>query len=80
MDDFKTVIKIDSQVRIKTNDVIDRYNRLHYNYQSKIGYDTLFQNVILKKLLNLMATRIVDIDIELKLKISRLKFLESKLL
>ena len=30
MDDFLNVIKKDPQVRIKTNDVLDRYNR-EYN-------------------------------------------------
>ena len=60
------------------NDVLDRYNRLPYNYQSKIGYDTLIQNVILKELINIMGTTITDLDIELKMKISRIKYLESK--
>ena len=36
----------------------DRYNRLSYNYQPKIGYDTLIQNVILKELINIMGTTI----------------------
>ena len=58
--------------------MLHKYNRLPYNYQSKIGYDTLIQNVILKELMNLMATTIVDIDIELKRKISRIQFLESR--
>ena len=35
MKDFIDVIKKDSQVRIKINDMIDRYNRLPYNYQLK---------------------------------------------
>ena len=41
MDNFINVIKKDPQVRIKINNVIARYNRLPYNYQSKIGDDTL---------------------------------------
>ena len=49
--------------------MLDRYNRLPYNYQSKIGYDTLIQDVILKELINIMGTTITDIDIELKMKI-----------
>ena len=48
MDDFINVIKKDPQIRIKINDMLNRYNRLPYNYQSKIGYDSLIQNVILK--------------------------------
>ena len=70
----------DPKVRIKLNDVLDRYNRLPPKYQSKIEYDTLIQNVILKELINIMGTTITGLDIELKMKISRMKFLESKLL
>ena len=56
----------------------DRYMRLPSNYQSKIGYDCLIQNVILKELINIMGTTITDLDIELKMKISRIKYLESR--
>ena len=48
MEDFINVIRKDPQVRMKINDKLDRYNRLPYKYQSKIGYDSLIQNVILK--------------------------------
>ena len=48
MNDFINVIKKDPQVRKKRNDMLDRYNRLPYIYQSKIEYDSLIQNVILK--------------------------------
>ena len=44
-----------------------------------MGYDTLVQNDIPKEIMNLMGTTIVDIDIELKLKNSRIKYLESRL-
>ena len=77
MDDFIDVIKKDPQVRIKINDMLDRYNRLPEIYQSKIGYDTLIQNVNLKELINIMGTT-TDIDIELKMRNSRIKYLESK--
>ena len=60
--------------------MLDRFIRLPYNYQSKIGYDTLIQNVILKELINLMGMTITDLDKELKMKISRIRYLESKLL
>ena len=53
--------------------MLDKYNGLPYNYQSKGGYDMLIQNVFLKEMINLMGTTIVDIDIELKLKFSRTK-------
>ena len=58
--------------------MLDINIRLPYNYQSKIGYDTLIQNVIVKELINIMGTTITDIDIELKMKISRIENLESK--
>ena len=78
MDAFINVIRKDPKVRIKINDMLDRYSRLPYNYQSKIGYDCLIQNVIPIKLINIMGATRTDLDIELKMKISRLKYLESK--
>ena len=74
MDDFTKY----PQIRIKINNMLDRYNRLPYNYQSKIGYDSLIQNVILKELINIMGTTITDLDLELKMKTSRIENLESK--
>ena len=78
MDAFVTVIRKDPQARVKINDMLDRYMRLPCNYQSKIGYDALIQNVILKELNNIISTAITDFDIELKMKISRIKYLEGK--
>ena len=78
MEDFINVIRKDPKVRIKINDTLDRYNRLPYNYQSRTGYDTLIQNVILKELINIMSGTITDLDIELKTKISRIEYLENK--
>ena len=66
------------KVRVKLNDMLDRYNRLPYNFQSKIYYDTWIQNVILKDLTNIMNGTITDLDIELKMKISRIEYLEKK--
>ena len=37
MDDFINVIKKDLKVQTKINNMLDRYNRLPYKYQSKIG-------------------------------------------
>ena len=79
MEDFINVIQKDSQKRNKINDMLDTYNRLPCKYQLKIGCDSLMQNVILKELLNIMDTTITDLDIELKMEISRIKFLESRL-
>ena len=80
MDAFINVIKIDPKVRIKINNMLDRYNRFLYTYQSKTGYHTLIQNLILKELINIMGTVKTDLDIELKMKISRIKYLETKLI
>ena len=80
MDDFINAIEQDPQVRIKINDILNRYNRLPYNYQPKIGCDTLIQKGILKELMNIMAATITGLDKELKMKSSRIKYLESKLL
>ena len=75
---FVNVTKKDHKVRVKIKDSLDRYIRLPYKYQSKIGYDTLIQNNILKKLINIMGVTITDLDIELKMKISSIKYLENK--
>ena len=79
MEDFINVIKKDSQIRVKINDMLDRSNRLPCNYQLKIGCDRLIQNVILKELIIIMGFTITDLGIELKMKISRIKYLESRL-
>ena len=76
MEAFVNVNRKDPKVRVKINDTLDRYMRLPYKYQSKIGYDTLIQNIILKELINIMGTTITDLDIELKIKISRIEYLE----
>ena len=78
MDAFINVIKKDSKVRVKINNLLDRYNRLPLEYHSKIGYDFLIQNVILKEMINIMGTVITDLDIEFKMKISRFNYLESR--
>ena len=62
----------------KTNIMLDRYTSLPYDFQSKIGYTSLIQNVILKELINIMAMTINDLDIKIKVKISRIKFLEKR--
>ena len=80
MDDFIILIKRDRKIRIKVNDVLDRYNRLSPKNQSKIGYDTMIQNVILKELINIMGTTSTDVDIEIKTKNSKTKYLEKSLI
>ena len=54
--------------------------RLPYKYQSKIRYYSLIQNVFLKEIINLMCTTKADLDKDLKMKISRIKFHEKKLI
>ena len=78
MEDFINVIKNCPQVRIKINDMLDRYGRLPLNYQSKIGYDTLIQSVILKELIIIMGSTLADLDIELKTKKNTIIYLESR--
>ena len=78
MEAFVNVNRKDPKVRVKINDTLDRYMRLPYKYQSKIGYDTLIQNIILRELINIMGAVITDLDIEFKMKISRIEYLESK--
>ena len=58
--------------------MLDKYNRLTYEHKIEIAYDNLIQNIILKELINKMSIMIRDIDIELKLKISRIEYLENK--
>ena len=62
--DFLNVIRKYPKVQNKINKKLERYNRLPYNYQSKIGCDTLIQNVILRELINIMVVTITDLDIE----------------
>ena len=78
MEAFIKVITEDPKVRVEINDVLDRNMRIPPKCQSKIGFDTLIQNVILEELKKIMGTAITDLDIELKKKISRIKYLEKK--
>ena len=78
MEDFINEIKKDAHICIKTNDMLEKYMRLPYKHQSKIGYESLIRNVILKKLINIMGTTITYLDIELKMKTSRIEYLENE--
>ena len=77
MDEFINVIKKDHFICMKINNMLDRYNRLTYDQKIEIAYDNLIQNIILKELINIMSIRILYLDMELKMKISRIKYLES---
>ena len=78
MDAFINVIKKDPFICMKINNMLDRYNKLSYDYKIEIAYDNLIQNIILKELINIMSAMIRDLDMELKLKISRLVYLENR--
>ena len=77
MEAFINVIKKDHFVCNKINNMLDRYNRLTYDYKIEIAYDNLIQNIILNELLNILSVMIRDLDMELKMKISRIRYLES---
>ena len=77
MEAFINVIKKDPFVCMKINIMLDRYNRLTYDRKIEIVYDNLIRNIILKEFMNIMSIMISDLDMELKMKISRTKYLES---
>ena len=68
---------MDAFINVIKNNMLDRYNRLAYDRKNEIAYDNLIQNIILKELINIMSKMISDLDMELKMKISRIKYLES---
>ena len=68
MDQFIKAIKKDPKICKNINIMLDRYLSLPYEFRSKIGYNSLIQNVILKELVNMLSLIIVDLDIELKFK------------
>ena len=78
MEAFINVIKNDPFVCMKINNMLDRYNRLTYDHKIEVVYDNLIQNIVLKELINIMSIIISDLDMELKLKLSRIKNLENK--
>ena len=67
MEAFIKVIKKDPRVQNNINIMLDRYMSLPYDFQSRMGYNSLIQNIILKELINIMAMIINDLDIELKI-------------
>ena len=77
MNVFINVLKKDPFVCIKINNMLDRYNRLTCDRKIEIAYDNLIQNIILKEIINIMSVMIRDLDMELKLKISRIEYLEN---
>ena len=77
MDVFVNVIKKDPFVCMKINNMLDRYNRSTYDRKIEIAYDNLIQNTILKELINIMSVMIRDLDMEIKMKISRIEYLEN---
>ena len=77
MEAFINVIKKDPFVCIKINNMLDRYKRLTHDRKIEIVYYSLIQNIILKELINIMSVLIRDLDMEIKMKISRIEYLEN---
>ena len=77
MEAFINVIKKDYFLCMKINNMIDRNNRLTYDHKIEIAYDNLIQNIILEELIKIMSVIIRELDMELKLKISRMRYLKS---
>ena len=65
MEDFIKVIKKDPKKQKKINSMLDRYMSLPYDFQSKIGYNSLIQSVILKESINLMSLLKIDFEKQL---------------
>ena len=76
MEAFINVIEKDPFVCMKINNMLDRNCRLIYDQKIVIVYDNSIQNIILKELINIMSLMISDLDMELKMKISRIEYLE----
>ena len=68
MDIFIKAIKKDPKICNNINIMLDRYMSLPYEFQSKIGYNSLIQIVILKELINILSLIIIELDIKLKIK------------
>ena len=68
MEAFLNAIKKDPKICNNINIMLDRYMSLPYDFQSKIGCNSLIQNVVLKELIKIMSLIIIDLDIELKMK------------
>ena len=60
-DAFIKVIRKGPRVQNQINIMLDRYMSLPYDFQSRIGYNSLIQNVILKELINILDTMITDL-------------------
>ena len=46
--------------------MLDKYNRLTYDYKIERAYDNLIQNIILNESINIMSIIISDLNMELK--------------
>ena len=68
MEAFINAIKKDPKICNNINIMLDRYMSLPYDFRSKIGYNSLIQNVILKELYNIMSLIKIELDMELKMK------------
>ena len=80
MEAFLNVIKKDPFVCMKINNMLDRYNRLTYDHKIEVVYDNSIENIILEEVIIIMSIITSDLEMELKLKISRIKYLENKII
>ena len=62
MDVFIKAIKKDPKICKNINIMLDRYMSLPYEFRSRIGYNSLIQNVILKELINILSLIIIDLN------------------
>ena len=62
MDVFIKAIKKDPKICNNINIMLNRYMSLPYEFRSKIGYNCLIQNVILKELINILSLIIIDLN------------------
>ena len=66
MEVFIRAIKKDPKICNNINLMLDRYMSLPYEFRSKIGYNSLIQNVILKELINILSLIIIDLNKKIK--------------
>ena len=59
MDNFIKAIKKDPKICNNINIILDRYMSLPYEFRSRIGYNSLIQNVILKELIKILSLSLI---------------------
>ena len=62
MDNFIKAVKKDPKICNNINIMLDRYMSPPCEFRSRIGYNSLIQNVILKELINMLSLIIAELD------------------